>query len=137
MKSDKWFDTTAVLAFAFGVWTMGICLPAAAAPSSYHKTCRNISIERNVLSALCKKGNGSELRTSISLRGIENIDGTLRVRDPNKSANFYLTCIDTRVYDKLLTSVCKKGNGQYQSTRISINGIANLDGVLNYTSDPM
>ncbi len=122
--------------FAIGALLIASSLPAVAKSSSYQRTCRDITINGNVLSALCKRGNGSELRSSITLKAIENIDGALMVRDPKKSASFHLTCIDSSVDQAVLASVCKKRNGQYQSTNTSINGIENIDGVLNYTSGP-
>jgi len=137
MKLDRRINAIALLIFGFSASLIGGSLSAVAAPSSYQKTCKNISIEKNVLSALCKKRNGAEVQTSITLKGIENIDGTLKVLDANKIANFYLTCKNTSVNGALLSSECAKKNGQYKSTKTLIKGIENIDGVLKYTSSPM
>ncbi len=137
MKLDRRINLIALLVFGFSASLIGSSLSAVAAPSSYQQTCKNISIDKNVLSALCKKRNGAEAQTSITLKGIENIDGTLKVLDANKIANFYLTCKNTSVNGALLSGECAKKNGQYKSTRTVIKGIENIDGVLKYTSSPM
>ncbi|MEH2335255.1 LamG-like jellyroll fold domain-containing protein [Nostoc sp.] len=46
-------------------------------PSNYQGSCSDISVQGNLLSATCRKGDGSLNKTSIVLDGIENIDGNL------------------------------------------------------------
>jgi hypothetical protein len=45
--------------------------------SSYQRTCRNIGIVGDVLSATCKKIDGSSQLSSLEIPGIANIDGVL------------------------------------------------------------
>jgi hypothetical protein len=45
--------------------------------SNFQLSCNSIFIRRNVLSATCKKMNGNLEQTSITLNGIENINGAL------------------------------------------------------------
>lgn len=52
--------------------------PANAKPSTYQLSCNNIYSRGNILSATCRRANGTFRRTSILLRGIENINGVLR-----------------------------------------------------------
>jgi hypothetical protein len=109
---------------------------ASAAPSSYQLTCSNISLSGNVLSAVCRRRNQTLNRTSIVLRGIENIDGTLRVINPGGIASFQLTCRNTSVNGSQLSGSCRKINQTYVNTSTNINGIENINGVLTYTSRP-
>jgi hypothetical protein len=136
MKLSRLINAIAALIFVFGVAVIASPLTAVAAPSSYQQTCSDISIQDNVLSALCKKRDQSPNNTAITLKGIENIDGTLKVVDPRKIANFNLSCTDTSVAGAELSSECRKKNGSFVPTRASINGIENIDGVLKYTSKP-
>jgi hypothetical protein len=134
MKLGKWISAIAALLFAFSVAIIASPLTAAAAPSSYQLTCSGISLRENVLSATCRTMNQSLNSTSITLRGIENIDGTLKVLDPRKIANFNLTCANTFVSGDQLSGKCRKINGAFVQTLTGINGIENIDGVLKYTS---
>jgi CVNH domain len=134
MKLAKLVNAIAVFIFVFSITLIGSSLSAVAAPSSYQQTCTDISISANVLSGNCRKINGLFNKTSIALKGIENIDGTLRVLDPNKSANFNLTCEGTAVYADQLSSSCRTRDQRLVSTKTRINGIENIDGVLKYTS---
>jgi hypothetical protein len=109
---------------------------ASDAPSSYQLTCSNISLSGNVLSAVCRRRNQTLNRTSIVLRGIENIDGTLRVINPGGIASFQLTCRNTSVNGSQLSGSCRKINQTYVNTSTNINGIENINGVLTYTSRP-
>ncbi|MCW9679636.1 CVNH domain-containing protein [Dolichospermum planctonicum UHCC 0167] len=133
MKKLTWF-LAAILSF---VVSLGGVSPAFAAPSSYQFTCSNISVSDNVLSASCKRRNQSYNRTSIVLKAIENIDGTLNFTDPRKDANFNLSCKDTSVSGDRLSGKCQKIDGSYVDTAIAINGIENIDGNLTYTSNPI
>jgi hypothetical protein len=133
MKKLTWF-LAAILSF---VVSLGGVSPAFAAPSSYQFSCADISVSGNVLSAACKRRNQSFSRASIVLKAIENIDGTLKFTDPNKDANFNLSCKDTSVSGDRLSGKCQKIDGSYVNTAITINGIENLDGNLAYTSNPI
>jgi CVNH domain len=45
--------------------------------SNYQNSCRNIQVNGTTLSARCRRVNGGSMRTSISIRGIENRNGNL------------------------------------------------------------
>ena len=47
-------------------------------PSSFDQSSSEISINGDVLSATCKKRDGSPNKSSIVLNGLENIDGELK-----------------------------------------------------------
>jgi len=116
-----------------------VCLggvSTASANSSYQLTCSNISLSGNVLSAVCKRRNQTLNQTSIVLRGIDNINGTLLDRGSSGPASFHLTCNSTSVSGSRLSGSCRKINGTYQNTSTNINRIHNINGVLTYTSNP-
>ncbi|MEM7725429.1 MAG: hypothetical protein AAF208_03540 [Cyanobacteria bacterium P01_A01_bin.45] len=46
--------------------------------SSYQRSCKNISVNGNRLSALCRTRRGSYRNTSLTILGIENINGVLQ-----------------------------------------------------------
>ncbi|MEH2191518.1 MAG: CVNH domain-containing protein [Nostoc sp.] len=136
MKLGKLINAIAALIFVFCISLIASPLTAVAAPSSYQQTCSNISLRDNVLSAICRKRDQSPNNTAITLKGIENIDGTLKVLDPQKTANFNLSCAGTSVAGAQISGQCRKINGQFVQTATNINGIENIDGVLKYTSTP-
>ncbi|KAF3888592.1 MULTISPECIES: mannose-binding lectin [Nostocales] len=115
---------------------VGINSPANATPSSYQKTCNNILVSGNVLSANCRRINGTFKQTSIVLRGIENINGTFKVTNPEQVSNYQLTCEQIGIRGNVLTASCKKRNGTLKQTSTVLQGIENIDGVLKYTSNP-
>jgi phage tail tape-measure protein len=47
-------------------------------PSSFQLTCVRIRVAGDMLSAQCRRVDGSYRRTSIPIQGIANIDGTMR-----------------------------------------------------------
>ncbi|MBD2361991.1 hypothetical protein H6G36_12480 [Anabaena minutissima FACHB-250] len=104
--------------------------------SSYQQTCNNIGISGNLLSANCRKINGTFNRTSITLQGIENIDGTLRVTNPNQVSNYQQSCDRISVRGNVLQAVCRTRDGRLNRTSITLKGIENINGVLKYTSTP-
>ncbi|MBD2162832.1 hypothetical protein H6G04_00275 [Calothrix membranacea FACHB-236] len=108
----------------------------ASYPGSYQKSCFRISLQGNVLSATCLTRNQSDSDTSIRLKGIENIDGKLVVINPQKDADFYLTCRNVDVFDDEIEGDCQKTNGDFISTSTTIKGIENINGELKYTSSP-
>ncbi|PZV12347.1 MAG: hypothetical protein DCF22_12545, partial [Leptolyngbya sp.] len=70
--------------------------------SSFHLTCRNVSINSSILSAECNRGGGSYVPTSIGLRGIWNRNGTLQ-EDPNtNSSSFQLSCRNLSIQGNVL-----------------------------------
>ncbi|MEH1872924.1 LamG-like jellyroll fold domain-containing protein [Nostoc sp.] len=101
--------------------------------STYQQSCTKISVKGNVLSATCKKGDGSSNKTSIVLMGIENIDGELKVTDPNKPSSYQETCTEISIKGNVLSATCKRADGSPNKTSIVLDGIENADGNLTYT----
>jgi tetratricopeptide (TPR) repeat protein len=48
--------------------------------STFQQSCTQIAVAGNILSASCRRIDGSSVATSIPIFGVENIDGTLRYR---------------------------------------------------------
>lgn len=105
--------------------------------SNYQLTCRDISIDGNVLTATCQRRDGSWNETSLVLKGIENIDGNLEVTDPNQDSSFDQTCENVSIDEDVITARCQTRDGSWNdSTSITLNGIENIDGELTYTGSP-
>lgn len=115
---------------------VGMNNPANAASSTYQKSCRDISISGDVLSANCRRVDHSLNSTSIELRGIENINGTLRETDFSRSSTYQQTCDNIHIDGDILKATCNRRDGTPKRTSIILNGIENIDGVLKYTSNP-
>ncbi len=125
-----------VIGLLFTCASVGINTPAHAAPSSYQKTCSDISIDGNQLSATCNTRNGASRQTSIVLRGIENIDGNLKVTNPNKVSSFQNSCSNIDINGRRIKATCQRKDGTSKRTSIVLRGIENIDGFLKYTSSP-
>lgn len=125
-----------VIGLLFISVTVGINTPAHAAPSSYQKTCSDISINGNQLSATCQTRNGASRQTSIVIRGIENINGNLQVTNPNQVSSYQKTCSNIDINGRQIKATCQTRNGRSKQTSIVLRGIENIDGYLKYTSSP-
>ncbi len=101
--------------------------------SSYQQSCTEISVNGNVLSATCKKRDGSPNKTSLVLLGIENIDGELKVTDPKKPSSFDKSSSEISINGDVLSATCKKRDGSPNKSSIVLNGLENIDGELKYT----
>jgi CVNH domain len=102
--------------------------------SSYQNTCQNIRVDETTLSARCRRANGGSNTTSIQIRGIENRNGTLTyLSDATDSSNYQNSCRNIQVYKRFLSARCDRVNGSSSTTSISIRGIENRDGTLNYS----
>jgi CVNH domain len=130
------FKIVSIVAAEVATICVGLHSPASAAPSSYQQTCNNIVISGNRISASCRKINGKYRQTSLVLKGIENIDGTLQVTDATKVSNYQLSCSAIKISGDVINANCKKKNGAPNPTSITLNGIENIDGILKYTSAP-
>jgi uncharacterized protein (UPF0333 family) len=124
----------AVILLGFGI---SINEPANAAVSNYQLTCTNIAISGNVLSAYCRRINGSYDQSSLTLLGIENIDGVLEVTSANQVSNYELTCPNIGINGNVLTATCRRRDQSLNTSSLVLNGIENIDGVLKYTSSPL
>ncbi|MEG4034163.1 CVNH domain-containing protein [Microcoleus sp. S36b_A4] len=100
--------------------------------STYPKTCENISINEDVLSAQCRKIDGSLNSTSIKLEGIENINGILEFHGLGKASTYQNTCNNISINRDVLSAQCRKRDGSLNSTSIKLEGIENTSGSLQY-----
>jgi hypothetical protein len=103
----------------------------AQAPSSFQRSCRDITVSGAVLSAVCRRMDGSWNRTAIQIDGIENIDGHLRVTGGGPSS-YQRSCRNMAANGDVLFANCRRMDGSWRPTDIHIPGIANIDGVLRY-----
>ncbi len=136
MKLGKFLHAIVVLVFVVSVALISKPMSAWAVASNYQLTCSNIQVQENVLSADCRRRDQSVRSTSITLKGIENIDGTLKVLNPDMTANYNLTCTNIAASGNQISAKCRTRNGAYVDTSTVINGIENIDGNLQYTSSP-
>lgn len=111
---------------------VGILNPLPASASSFQNSCKRISIHGAKLVATCLRVNGEPKRTSIMLKGIENINGQFRYTRRGRPANFHHSCDDIYVVGTTLKANCRRIDGRYRETSIQIRGISNIDGRLRY-----
>ena len=110
-----------------------LSIPAyAQQPASFQDSCKNISIAGATISATCRRTDGSLNRTSIVLRGIGNVNGQLRLTQPDEPATFQDSCRNIHVIGSTLTATCRLLDGSYSETSILIPTIANIDGNLQF-----
>lgn len=115
-------------------------LPSSAlfAQGPFHLTCTaaKLNDDGSGFSATCKKRNGSLNQTSLTFRGLQNVDGNLTFT--TGPTNYQQNCntIRLRVPEgkssgvPLVTAVCKTAAGKPNMTQLDITNIANIDGVL-------
>ena len=102
--------------------------------SSYQNSCRNIQVSGASLAALCSRKNDGSNVTSISIRGIENQNGRLTYSsNSNYSSSYQNSCQNIKVSGATLSARCRRTNGGYKRTSISIRGIENQNGKLTYS----
>lgn len=101
--------------------------------SSFQHSCSNIEVAegQDVLSAQCRKMNGSQQAASLRLRGIHNMDGVL-VNAQQGESSFHRSCKDVFVCGTTLMASCRMKNGKYKDANVKIAGIHNMDGQLTY-----
>lgn len=116
------------------ILTATVASPAfARSPSTFQYSCRDISLHSNVLSATCKRINGSDKRTTVVLRGINNRNGLLVDDGGNSPASFQASCYSAIVIVDELSATCAKINrAEAIFSKIKIRGIRNEDGNLKY-----
>jgi uncharacterized protein YecT (DUF1311 family) len=102
--------------------------------STYQNSCKDVQLTGVTLSATCRRVDGSFNETSISVRGIDNIDGVLKFSSTAKASTFQNSCTDIEVAGRTLSANCRRIDGTLNQTSISIPGIENIDGVLRYQS---
>jgi CVNH domain len=102
--------------------------------SNYQNSCWNTQVNGATLSARCRRINGDSIRTSISIRGIENRNGNLIYLSNFRSDSSYQnSCWNTQVDGSTLSARCYRINGSSTRTSILIRGIENRNGNLTYS----
>ena len=77
-KRDKSPNQTSIVLMGIENIDGELKVTAPNKPCSFEQSSTEISIKGDVLSATCKKRDGSPNKSSIVLNGIENIDGELK-----------------------------------------------------------
>jgi CVNH domain len=111
-------------------WVVGAA--AAQSPSTYESTCRHIGIAGKTLFAECRRADGGYKRTNLLVAGIENVNGTLHFSSMYQASAFQDSCKDIVVAARTLSATCRRIDGGFARTSISIPGIENVDGDLRY-----
>ncbi|KAF3883840.1 MULTISPECIES: mannose-binding lectin [Nostocales] len=108
--------------------------PVQLAPSSYQESCENMSVAGDILTAYCRRMDGTYNHTSILIRGICNDNGVLRYdSDPTTNSSYQESCENITIAGDILTAYCRRMDGTYNYTSIAIRGISNDNGVLRYS----
>ncbi|MDF5722538.1 MAG: CVNH domain-containing protein [Rhizonema sp. PD37] len=121
-------------AFSSLLVASSVNIPSASAleSSSFQRSCKNISIAGDTLSARCRRANRSFNNTSILTRGIENNNGKLVFTNLNNPSNFQSSCKSISISGDRLSARCRRVNGRFNDTNIHIPGIKNNNGNLTY-----
>ncbi|MEH2006031.1 CVNH domain-containing protein [Nostoc sp.] len=126
--------TLAVCSAMLGTFPLDAAFAGPSSGSSYQNSCRNIGVSRDILTASCRRKNGTYNPTSIPIRGIDNIDGTLKYgSSPTARSSYQNSCRAIGVSGAILLASCRRINGTYNPTSIPIRGIDNIDGTLKYS----
>ncbi|MGI0483791.1 CVNH domain-containing protein [Pantanalinema rosaneae CENA516] len=129
MNWIKFSASTAMLALSVSVFHQPT---NAQRPSTFATSCTDISISGAQLSATCIKKNGSNQRTSITIRGIHNRNGQLVQSTIREASTFNRTCTGISISGDQLSASCRTGNGENQQSSVTLLGINNSDGNLTY-----
>ncbi|MBO9436380.1 CVNH domain-containing protein [Ruegeria sp. R13_0] len=129
--------TFAVLALVISIPLAGTALASEHRASTFQETCSNLGYRAPDLTAECKTRIGATVFSSVALRGIENIDGTLRHSSGRKTGTFYKTCRDISVSKggkagARLMAECQRIDGSWVRSSTGIRGVDNIDGNLEY-----
>jgi hypothetical protein len=135
-KFSTVFKVVFALLFAC-VLSFNLVINPAMATGQFGKTCQDVQLNGSILSASCKRIDGTYEATKIDLDNfIGNLNGTLSWDDHL----FSLTCKDVGLSQSLstreyvLNAQCEKVDGKtYVPTEINLDeDIANIDGLLEY-----
>lgn len=104
--------------------------------TSFVQTCKDLALDDDTLYdtlyADCKTPQQTFKRTSLLLKGIENIDGQLKVSSSWKPSNFSWTCENISFRGSVIFARCKTRAQRYTPTRLELTGIVNVGGELQY-----
>lgn len=120
----------------FGIFTIGNVFAA----SSFQNTCSNLNFiyqgSDAALSATCLREDGTPNASTLKLKGISNNNGAL-VQEGSGSSSFQKSCGNIQIMaknptDVVLTALCRTKDGTSKPASITLNGINNSNGNLNY-----
>lgn len=100
--------------------------------STFATSCTDISINGAQLSATCNKNNGTNQRTSITIKGVHNQNGQLVQGNTSEASTFNRTCTDISINGDQLSASCRTPSGENQRSSVTLLGINNNDGNLTY-----
>src|ERR1700690_3892516 len=119
--------TNAISKRMIPVAAIALCFAAsgvqAQSASSFQNSCSNISVTGATLKANCRRINGAYNVTAIAIRGVENIDGSLKVTGTGASS-FQRTCQNIGIVGDVLSATCKKIDGSLLLSSLTLPGIA-------------
>ncbi len=152
MNARAVMGRTAAMGFAiFGAVILGMSAPQPAAAQttpggSYLSSCSSVIFTDGVLTANCRRPDGSIRTTSLAQpercrAGVKNNSGKLECDTATVSPDipggtYGTSCTDTRMADGVLTGVCRTADGNARVTSLSnafgcIGGVDNSDGRLS------
>jgi CVNH domain len=79
--------------------------------STFATSCTDISINSAQLSATCNKKNGTNQRTSITIKGVHNQNGQLVQGNIKQESTFSRTCTDISINGDQLSANCRTSSG--------------------------
>ncbi|MBW4599070.1 MAG: CHAT domain-containing protein [Calothrix sp. FI2-JRJ7] len=105
--------------------------------SSFQNSCDNISIIGSDVSAKCKTVDNKDNLTTISVPGIRNDNGNLSFVGFNNLSNFHSAneCKNIYINRDVISGNCRRNDGSYNLTSISLPGIHNYDGNLSINQE--
>jgi len=108
-------------------------VPRPKATSSFQFSCNDIKVgnEADVLTAQCRKYDGSMQSTSIRLRGIHNMNGVL-AQNAAGASSFQRSCTNVFICGTSLMASCRTKTGSYVDSMVKISGLHNANGALVY-----
>ncbi len=98
--------------------------------STFQGSCKDISIDKNILSASCYKLDKTWKKTSIPVPGIKNQNGDLKKTGLSNVSTFQHSCKDISIEKHILSASCYKLDKTWKKTSIPVLGITNSNGDL-------
>ena len=118
------------------LFALSICIfqqsANAQGASTFATSCTDISINVAQLSATCNKKDGTNQRTSITIKGVHNQNGQLVQGNTSEASTFNQTCTDMSINGDQLSASCGTPSGGNQRSSVRLLGIHNNDGNLTY-----
>lgn len=123
-----------IAVFCFLLTCLGISSPAyAVKQSDYYLSCQNISIDGRELKADCLTYDKDwRVGSTLTLLGVENIDGQLTETGQDYKATFQGTCNNISINEAILSATCKDRDGNRRDSSAKLTGIINKNGYLQY-----